>query len=634
MGLSLEERLDQKAETDAEKHSRASVERVRKVIRSSTDKTTPYRFLKTIYDFALYHSLHPKWQGRTAKEIRSIPRGSSFYKALHRCVNNKPKDKEKRMKLSQQIFKPRPRICMGLSLEERLDQKAETDAEKHSRASVERVRQLIRSSTDKKTLYNAFLKTIDDFALYHSLHPKWQGRSSTEITSIPGGVGFYGALLRRIRNETKDKEKRMKLSQQIFKPRPRIGMGLSLEKRLDQKAEADAGKHSRASVERVRQVIRSSTDKRIPYKTFLKTIDDFSLYHSLHPKWQGRSALEITSIPGGAGFYGALNEWINNKTKDKGKRMKLSQQIFEPRPSKWYHFKTIEDWKKEYDSHYPGLSTGEIRRESEGRAFGIAFGKWIRNKTKDKEKRRKLSQQIFPPRLNDWSSFKTIKDWKREYDSYPEWQGKSTTEIRRELESGGAAFYHALNNWIKKNAKTESERKALVRAIFPERQAPFRYDFGNGDVYFSSYPERIVGILLNKYGLIRRFEEGKNLHVRTNGRTLHSLDFLVGNTFIEYHPVSRDDKKAGRNLKQAGERKHQNKKNPEYYDTGFKHIWDVDQLYDILQDEEVNPLMYKRYGGITKEKFQKHVSETYQKAVAYDAKYPNRNARKISGKAA
>jgi hypothetical protein len=174
------------------------------------------------------------------------------------------------------------------------------------------------------------------------------------------------------------------------------------------------------------------------------------------------------------------------------------------------------------------------------------------------------------------------------------------------------------------------------------------YDFGYGSIKFDSKGERVIGILLDKYGIVKEFEEDKNLHVLTNEKSQHSIDFFVGNTFIEYHPLNPSNGKAKNkfrldfnsymlgfdssksfpkllsveNLVLKGEsfNKWNHITRPKYQDTWFWHIDDVEQLYDVLMDSAVKPLMNKRYRNITYEQFEKDVDQAYQRAADYDAK--------------
>jgi hypothetical protein len=61
-----------------------------------------------------------------------------------------------------------------------------------------------------------------------------------------------------------------------------------------------------------------------------------------------------------------------------------------------------------------------------------------------------------------------------------------------------------------------------------------RLDLADQTVFFDSGEERVVAQLLHRYGLIRKFTEGENLHIRV-GDSRSTLDFKVGNVFIEYH---------------------------------------------------------------------------------------------------
>jgi hypothetical protein len=108
------------------------------------------------------------------------------------------------------------------------------------------------------------------------------------------------------------------------------------------------------------------------------------------------------------------------------------------------------------------------------------------------------------------------------------------------------------------------------------------------NIYFDSAPERVCGYLLLKYGVIAEFKEGENLHVCPTVSSRISLDFLVSgqngdSVFIEYHPLSRAEKEAGLSLEDAGVRKIESVKGGEYNDATVHHIWDVEDLYKILQ---------------------------------------------------
>lgn len=58
--------------------------------------------------------------------------------------------------------------------------------------------------------------------------------------------------------------------------------------------------------------------------------------------------------------------------------------------------------------------------------------------------------------------------------------------------------------------------------------------------------------------MVGKFAEGVNYHVRTNGSKLHSLDFRIGDVFLEYHPVSLSELARGMGFRDAARRKRSN----------------------------------------------------------------------------
>jgi hypothetical protein len=114
-----------------------------------------------------------------------------------------------------------------------------------------------------------------------------------------------------------------------------------------------------------------------------------------------------------------------------------------------------------------------------------------------------------------------------------------------------------------------------------------RLDVDGESVYFDSNPERVCGYLLHKYGLIDRFIEGRNLHVRANDINRINLDFFIESKklFVEYHPLSISEIYAGVTLEQAGLRKTESIKFGKYSDCRAVHISDFDGLYDVLTKE-------------------------------------------------
>jgi hypothetical protein len=63
--------------------------------------------------------------------------------------------------------------------------------------------------------------------------------------------------------------------------------------------------------------------------------------------------------------------------------------------------------------------------------------------------------------------------------------------------------------------------------LFPEIKTPLYYTFNTNRVAFDSAGERKCAMILHKLGLATKFIDGENLHVRSNGNALNSLDFKI-----------------------------------------------------------------------------------------------------------
>ena len=141
-----------------------------------------------------------------------------------------------------------------------------------------------------------------------------------------------------------------------------------------------------------------------------------------------------------------------------------------------------------------------------------------------------------------------------------------------------------------KNVQPKDVYSALPEKLSPEISKQhfsvgyLRLDLDGESVYFDSNPERICGYLLHKYGLIDKFVEGKNLHVRANNINRINLDFFIESEklFIEYHPLSISEIYAGITLQQAGLRKTESIKQGKYSDCRAVHISDYDGFYEVL----------------------------------------------------
>jgi hypothetical protein len=126
-----------------------------------------------------------------------------------------------------------------------------------------------------------------------------------------------------------------------------------------------------------------------------------------------------------------------------------------------------------------------------------------------------------------------------------------------------------------------------------------RLDLPDQTVFFDSGEERIVAQLLHRYGLILKFIEGENLHIRV-GDSRSTLDFKVGNVFIEYHPLSMRERDEGLTVENAGERKRARLHHDKFPGHTVIHIWKLRQLYELLvENAEINQLMSPEYRRLT-----------------------------------
>jgi acyl-CoA-binding protein len=137
--------------------------------------------------------------------------------------------------------------------------------------------------------------------------------------------------------------------------------------------------------------------------------------------------------------------------------------------------------------------------------------------------------------------------------------------------------------------------------------ASLRLDLPEQTVFFDSNEERVVAQLLFKYGLVEKFIEGRNLHV-ISGNSRISLDFKIGNVFLEYHPLSRRERDAGLSLEEAGERKKSSVSHERYPDHEVIHIWKLEQLHEVLVSHPVlSTMLSPEFRSLSKAAFLKDV---------------------------
>jgi hypothetical protein len=143
-----------------------------------------------------------------------------------------------------------------------------------------------------------------------------------------------------------------------------------------------------------------------------------------------------------------------------------------------------------------------------------------------------------------------------------------------------------------------------------------RLDLPDQTVFFDSGEERVVAQLLFKYGAIKDFIEGENVHVLV-GESKVSLDFKIGDLFLEYHPLSRRDRDEGITLEEAGDRKRESVDDARFSGHEVIHIWKLEQLYEVLRDNpKIRAIMSSEYHDLSRVEFVRDL----KKAKAYGHK--------------
>ncbi|AKH33124.1 hypothetical protein XF24_00800 [candidate division SR1 bacterium Aalborg_AAW-1] len=102
--------------------------------------------------------------------------------------------------------------------------------------------------------------------------------------------------------------------------------------------------------------------------------------------------------------------------------------------------------------------------------------------------------------------------------------------------AGACAFYQAL----RKSAHWDLLKNDSIIYKQVLGKSPYKRSYQDNtiEIGFDSLEERRIAIILYKLGIVEQREEGQNLHVRTNGSKQNSIDFKIGDTFLEYHPYN------------------------------------------------------------------------------------------------
>ena len=150
-------------------------------------------------------------------------------------------------------------------------------------------------------------------------------------------------------------------------------------------------------------------------------------------------------------------------------RRKLGERLF-PQSSKtlvnlcispWNRLSEISDWVSEFNNNpeWKGRNYSEMMADNVSGAseFYHAFTRWTKkectnsNGTINQNKRKQLKKRLFLPILTKYAHLTSIDDWVSEFEKHPEWQGRSTHQMRKDKESGANAFYQAFRKWTKED---------------------------------------------------------------------------------------------------------------------------------------------------------------------------------------
>lgn len=253
--MDLETRLKKLLKESPDSYNRQVVARVRAFVRfedENPEKGKPYNLFNNIYDWVLYHRLHPEWQGMSPTEIKNTSvRGlNNFYgKLLEWChitvPGNDRKSKAKRDVFKRKVLDYRkPDYNHLRKLKDWIDAKQENpewaDATsrqmqrnevKGGNAFYMHCREFVRRRTDSpleqremmakvfKPKYNFRNYTsIDQWAEEYKHKFKEYSMNQLDIGGIPGGRGYMSCLRKWLNKRYPESpEKREHEMRKIFK---------------------------------------------------------------------------------------------------------------------------------------------------------------------------------------------------------------------------------------------------------------------------------------------------------------------------------------------------------------------------------------------------------------------------------
>jgi hypothetical protein len=198
-----------------------------------------------------------------------------------------------------------------------------------------------------------------------------------------------------------------------------------------------------------------------------------------------------------------------------------------------------------------------------------------------------------------------------------------------------------LRDTLKERGVTVSRQKLygalphqLAEEVFKRdiSTACVRLDLEDQTVFFDSGEERIVAQLLYRYGLIKKFTPGENLHIRVD-ESRASLDFKIGPVFLEYHPLSHRDRAAGLTEEAASDQKRARLDTARFRDHRVVVITRLKDLYTLLRtDPDITSLLRPEYRALTPSGFTGHLKAAKAYGHAIDrAVRAAREAEPVTG---
>ena len=612
-------------------------------------------YFKDFNDFKLFYELNPQWHGKSESDLRSDRFGFGFYRAYRDfCVEHFRDPKTQEVDVNK--------------MQDKLDE-------------------LYPRKRSREIDWSNF-RTQDDFINYFNSHLDFQGKTRAQIQKYQPGQNFFRGYKRFLsdnfvnpENNVANLDKIEEKLDELFPRKNNDWSGFKTAKdfidyfnshpEFQGKTRAQiqlAGREERSFFNAYQKILINSfmnhetnvtdLDKveeklnelfpRINiYWPNLKTQEEFINYFKSHPEFHNKDISQIQQDHhGGQGFFRAYRNFLKNsftdpKTKfaDHKKVMEKLYELFPRKNNDWSGFKTVKDFVDYFNSHpeFQGKTISQIQLDQlGGESFVKAYRKVLidhytnpETKVTNYEKVREDIDKLFPHvkvKQVDWISFKKIDDYLSYLDKHPEWKSMSKGELQ-DSSILGKLFYSHLRTFLKTmfvdvvtNKIDEDKLESKLREIFPVVSTWKKaYEFDNRNkIIFDSRPERLVAIILNKYGILKDPREGINIHVKVNGRKRHSIDFLVSDAFIEFHPVFQfDERKNIKNNLEYMEYKKKNITNAEHLNKHLFHISKVKQLYEIV----TNPLINNNNDDLkhlSRDKFLKDVKEAHKLANKYD----------------